>query len=83
MHIFLAIVMGPGLGFMLYAMCQFWLEERNLRKHPETKAQWRAVPVRSFPRVQREHLSHEAACDHNVVAITQPVSRRSVERDVA
>jgi hypothetical protein len=26
MYIFLAIVMGPGCGFMLYALYQFWLE---------------------------------------------------------
>jgi hypothetical protein len=31
MLIFLAIVMGPGLGFMLFALSQFWLEARRFR----------------------------------------------------
>ncbi len=31
MLIFLAIVMGPGLGFMLFALRQFWLEARRFR----------------------------------------------------
>ena len=29
MFIFLTIVMGPGLGFMLYALSQFWREARR------------------------------------------------------
>lgn len=31
MLIFLAIVMGPGLGFMLFALAQFWHEARRFR----------------------------------------------------
>jgi hypothetical protein len=31
MLIFLAIVMGPGLGFMLFALSQFWHEARRFR----------------------------------------------------
>ena len=31
MLIFLAIVMGPGLGFMLFAFSQFWREARRFR----------------------------------------------------
>jgi hypothetical protein len=31
MLIFLAIVMGPGLGFMLFALSQFWLEATRFR----------------------------------------------------
>ena len=30
MFIFLTIVMGPGLGFMLYALSQFWREARPI-----------------------------------------------------
>jgi hypothetical protein len=32
MLIFLAIVLGPGCGFMLYALRQFWLEARRFRR---------------------------------------------------
>ncbi len=31
MFIFLAIVMGPGLGFMLFVLSQFWREARRFR----------------------------------------------------
>ncbi len=31
MLIFLIIVMGPGCGFMLYALRQFWLEARRFQ----------------------------------------------------
>jgi hypothetical protein len=31
MFIFLTIVMGPGFGFMLYALFQFWREEWRMR----------------------------------------------------
>jgi hypothetical protein len=32
MSIFLTIVMGPGLGFMLYALSQFWREARRFQR---------------------------------------------------
>ena len=32
MLIFLIIVMGPGCGFMLYALRHFWLEARRYRQ---------------------------------------------------
>lgn len=31
MLIFLAFVLGPGCGFMLYALSQFWREARRFR----------------------------------------------------
>jgi hypothetical protein len=31
MFIFLAVVLGPGLGFMLFALRQFWLEARRFQ----------------------------------------------------
>jgi len=31
MFIFLAFVLGPGCGFMLYALSQFWREARRFR----------------------------------------------------
>ena len=33
MLIFLAIVMGPGFGFMLYALRGFWLEAKHQRNN--------------------------------------------------
>jgi hypothetical protein len=44
MMIFLAIVMGPGLGFMLYALRQFWFEARQSR-HAGSASHRRAVTV--------------------------------------
>ena len=40
MFIFLAFVLGPGCGFMLYALSQFWREARRFRH-----ADPRSLPV--------------------------------------
>lgn len=83
MNIFLAIVMGPALGFMLYALCQFWLEERRLRKHPQREAHWSVMQVASVPGARREYVPDGGTNERNVIAITQPVSSRSAGRHVA
>jgi hypothetical protein len=83
MNIFLAIVMGPGLGFMLYALCQFWLEERRIRKHPQREAHWSVMQVTSNAGAQGEHVSHKRTGERNVIAITQTLSSRSMGRHVA
>jgi hypothetical protein len=90
MLIFLAIMMGPALGFMLYALSQFWREARRVERRPRTVSCWIVTPVTSFPATQRSDLNRAAssgadnkAGERNLIFITQPLSRRSGERDVA
>ena len=85
MNIFLAIVMGPALGFMLYALCQFWLEERRLRKHPQREAHWSLMQVTSIPSAQRQHVSRKGTmvernviCDHSTAVPPSGTARRGV-----
>jgi hypothetical protein len=83
MNIFLAIVMGPGLGFMVYALCQFWLEERRLRRQRPAGSPRHVTLVTSVEAVQREPVWRRRADDARVVLITQPLSHRSAGRHVA
>lgn len=91
MFIFLAIVMGPGVWFMLYALSQFWREAMRLRRRPEAKLPRSVTPVTSFRADQCDYPAHRAAGsggdrgagERSVVVINQPLSRRSIERDVA
>lgn len=90
MFIFLAIVMGPGVWFMLYALSQFWREAMRLRRRPGAELPSSVTPVTSFPAGRCDHAHraagsgrYEGTGEHDVIVITQPLSRRSVERDVA
>jgi len=50
MLFFLAIVMGPGLGFMLFALSQFWREARQFRfANPRTVSGVVTVRVATNP----------------------------------
>ena len=90
MFIFLAIVMGPGVWFMLYALSQFWREARRLRPRSGKEFPWSVTPVTSSQTDQWDHAHRAVGSEGNkgageraVVVITQPLSRRSIERDVA
>jgi hypothetical protein len=91
MNIFLAIVMGPGLGFMVYALVQFWREERLVVRSRLKLAAASGVPnvtsgvpkATSLPASQHEYEFRSRAIGQKVIVIGQPVSRRSSERDVA
>jgi hypothetical protein len=76
MFIFLAIVMGPACGFMLYALSQFWREARRTQRRPNVESCWIVTPAQEFPAVKPDG-------QRNVIFITQPLSRRSAQRDVA
>jgi hypothetical protein len=52
MLIFLAIVMGPGLGFMLFALSQFWHEARRFR-HADPRRLPVTVVTATNPRDER------------------------------
>jgi hypothetical protein len=58
MLIFLAIVMGPGCGFMLYALRQFWLEARRFQ-HADPRRLRVTVVTATDP--LNEHTSRQAA----------------------
>jgi hypothetical protein len=63
MTIFLAIVMGPGFTFMLYALYQFWREEWRMR-HGRSARRGRIVTfvtARSPLNDQTPHLATRAA----------------------
>ena len=90
MFIFLTIVMGPACWFMLYALSQFWREAMSLRRRAEAKLPRSVTPVTALHFSQCHDARRAAGFDlnrgtgeHDVIVITQPLSRRSVERDVA
>jgi len=82
-NIFLTIVMGPALGFMLYALCQFWLEERRLRMRSRIESRRGVTKITSVPGARSQHVSLKATREGRVVVITEPLSRRAVGRHVA
>ena len=59
MFIFLTIVMGPGFGFMLYALFQFWREEWRMR---HAHSRWLSGVVNFVTAVDPpyEHTPHHA-----------------------
>ncbi len=91
MLIFLAIMMGPGCGFMLYALSQFWREAMRLRRRPEAELPWSVTPITAFPASRCDYPGYRATgsggnkgtSGRDVIAINQSLSRRSIERDVA
>jgi hypothetical protein len=48
MLIFLALVLGPGCGFMLYALSQFWREARRFRHADPRRLQVTVVAPAKF-----------------------------------
>jgi len=91
MLIFLAIMIGPGCGFMLYAMSQFWREAMRLRRRPEAELTWSVTPVTAFSAGRYGYPGYRATgyggnkgtSGRDVIVIDQSLSRQSVERDVA
>jgi hypothetical protein len=91
MALFVVIVLGPACLFFLYALVQFWREAKRLRCRPESRLPRCVTPVTSYLAGQCDYSAHRTVGSeenkgirgHDVVVITRPLSRRSVERDVA
>ncbi len=60
MFIFLTIVMGPGFGFMLYALYQFWREEWRMR-HDHSARLGRVVTFVTAVNPLYDHTPHRAS----------------------
>jgi hypothetical protein len=59
MTIFLAIVMGPGFTFMLYALYQFWREEWRMR-HDRSRRRGGIVTLVTSTSPLNDHTPHHA-----------------------
>ena len=77
MFIFLVFIVGPGCGFMLYALTQFWREAMYLRRVSKAKVLESARRITAYP-VCKRHMQ-----ENRVVVMAQPGLRRPVERGVA
>ena len=77
MFIFLVFIVGPGCGFMLYALTQFWREAIRLRRMRNAKAPEGAGRITAYP-ICKRHLQ-----ESRILVMAQPGSRRPVERGVA
>ena len=51
MFIFLVFIVGPGCGFMLYALAQFWREAMYLRRMRKCEGARRRKADHCIPRL--------------------------------
>jgi hypothetical protein len=77
MFIFLVFIVGPGCGFMLYALTQFRREAMRLRRMRKAGASEGVTRVTAYPPGKRNVL------ENRVVVMAQPGSGRTVERGAA